>query len=598
MSDAVHDPVSGITNSTLRLKSQGLSEDTGNPLFIRDMNRCIRCGRCVRACNELRGVHAIDYTRNAQGNVEIRNVNALTPSDKCRYCTACVEVCPTGALRDKEETLKMDALTREDRLVPCQADCPAHIDVPAYIRAIREGRPGDAVAIIREKVPFPLVLGHICNHLCETECRRKNVSDPMGIRNLKRYAVEHDEAQAWKKKGYQLPDSGKRVAIVGSGPCGLTAAYYLRKKGHAVTVYERRPLPGGPMTSGIPAYRLPLEGVLDEIGVIEETGVKILTDTEIKDITPLRAENDAVLVAVGVSYGKKLPIPGSDLPEVFTALEVLADNRADKDISYLGKKVIVIGSGSVSYDVARSLVRRRLDVTMACLEQADKLLADQDDQKEGAEEGINLLPGRSFEEIENKDGHVSGLRVHTVLSSTYDRATGKVTEVALEGSQTTIPCDSVIFATGQHTGLLQYENFGIKLNFRGFPENNGFNTSEDGVFAAGDAITGISFVIKAIEQGREVAAEIDRYLGGDGDISETLLDRERDPEIGTIDGFADLKRVPQELYPAAERAANYEDVYRTYSSEEAACESTRCLQCDLRTCLHAPKKWSDFENVG
>ena len=192
----------------------------------------------------------------------------------------------------------MDALTREDRLVPCQADCPAHIDVPAYIRAIREGRPGDAVAIIREKVPFPLVLGHICNHLCETECRRKNVSDPMGIRNLKRYAVEHDEAQAWKKKGYQLPDSGKRVAIVGSGPCGLTAAYYLRKKGHAVTVYERRPLPGGPMTSGIPAYRLPLEGVLDEIGVIEETGVKILTDTEIKDITPLRAENDAVLVAV------------------------------------------------------------------------------------------------------------------------------------------------------------------------------------------------------------------------------------------------------------------------------------------------------------
>ena len=588
----------GISSSSYRPATQRLSEDTGNPLFVRDMARCIKCGRCVRACRELRGINAIDYTVNSFGNVEIKNSLAGMPNDMCRFCCTCVEVCPTGALREKERPQAASAITREDRLIPCQAECPAHIDIPAYIRAVKEGRPGDAVGIIREKVPFPLVLGHVCNHLCESACKRGDINDPMGIRNLKRYAVSADTEMAWKDKGFQKERSGKRVAVVGSGPCGLTAAYYLNKCGHDVTVFEKRPQLGGPMTSGIPAYRLPLEGVMEEIDYIIETGIEARINSEITNIPALKADYDAVLVAVGVSHGKRLPIPGADLPQVFTALDVLYDCRTGGDISALGDNVCVIGSGSVGYDVARSLIRRGKKASIVCLEQADGLQADADDISEGAAEGVALFPGRAFEAIENVNGKVSGLRVHTVISATYDKASGQITEVAAADSQEVIPCDSVIFAVGQHTGLKNYPDFGIEINSRAFPVTEGMRTSLEGVFAAGDAVTGISFVIKAIAQGREAASEIDRYLGGDGNIEETLVQRSTEHYVGEYPGFASLARVQQELLPADYCASCDDNVYRTYSCEEAGCEAGRCLQCDLRAAIKPERKWSDYSNNG
>lgn len=583
----------GSVHSRLRtVHRKTNSINTDNPLIVREMERCIQCGRCVRVCQDVRKVGVLQYNKqDGESYVGTQDDMPLGQAG-CRFCGACVEVCPTGALQDAAGIFRTD-LPREQASIPCQAECPAHIDIPAYIRAIKEGRPGDAHAIIREKVPFPLVLGYICNHLCQGGCKRNGLNEPLAIRDLKRFAVLNDTEQAWKKEGFHRARTGKRVAVIGSGPCGLTAAYYLNKLGHDVKVLEKRPQLGGPMTSGIPAYRLPLDGVNAEIQYILDSGVKAECRCEVSDAVALRQDYDAVLVAVGVSKGKKIPLEGADLPQVYTAMDVLADNRAGKDMSYLGKTVCIIGAGSVGYDVARSLIRKDMTVNLLCLEQADKILADEDDQTEGAQEGIRLFPGRAFEAIEGNE-KVTGLRIHTVLSSTYDKATGQVTEVAQEGSQTTIPCDSVVFAAGQYTGLQDFSDFGIRLNDRGFPVVDGFRTSVDGIFAAGDAITGISFVIKAIEQGREVTAEIDRYLGGSGDIEETLCQRKAEPAIGTCPGFASLPAVKQELRDAAQRVQDDDNVYVTYSCQQAHCEAERCLQCDLRKDLQKVKMWTEY----
>ena len=576
---------------TVRRNTNGIN--IVNPLIVREMERCIRCGRCIRACKDLRGVGILKYNKqNDEIYIGTEGDKPLKEAD-CRFCGACVEVCPTGALQDAEGVFRQD-LPKAQALIPCQAECPAHIDIPAYIRAISEGRPEDAHAIIREKVPFPFVLGHVCNHLCETGCKRKGLNTALAIRDLKRYAVEQDTKQYWKNEGLHKERSGKRIAVVGSGPCGLTAAYYLNKLGHDVTVLEKKPQLGGAMTSGIPAYRLPIEGVQAEINYILDSGVSAQCNQEISNFAELRKEYDAVLIAVGVTSGRKLPIPGADLPAVYTALEVLEDNRAGKDMSYLGQTVCVVGSGSVGYDAARSLVRLGMTVNLVCLEQENAQLADEEDQVEGAQEGIVLFAGRSFEAIEGNAGKVTGLRVHSVLSSTYDRATGKVTEVAVEGSQMVISCDSVVFATGQGTGLQSFEEPGIQLNQRGFPEVDGFQTSAEGIFAAGDAITGISFVIKAIEQGREAAGAVDRYLGGDGNIDETLCRRERNPEIGKKEGFADLERIDRELLDVEVRMKEGQEVYRTYDSQAALAEAQRCLQCDLRTEIDHVCPWMDY----
>ena len=582
-----------VTHSRLRtIKKPTNDRNTNNPLILREMERCIMCGRCVRACKDLRGVGILNYNREGKITYIGTEGDVSLAEAGCRFCGACVEVCPTGALQDVEGVFRSD-IARAQALIPCSVECPAHVDIPAYIRAIKEGNTEQAMAILHEKVPFPFVLGHICNHKCELGCKRNGLNEPIAIRNLKRFATVNASNEKWMEKVTFKPRSGKKVAVVGGGPCGLTAAYYLNKQGHDVDVFEKRPQLGGPMTSGIPAYRLPIEGVKKEIQTILDSGVRAECNTEVSDVHSLKERYDAVLVAVGVSHGKKLRIPGSEYKQVFTAIDVLADLRQGSDISYLGQKVTVIGAGSVGYDVARSLVRKGLQVNIACIEQQDKILADKEDQEEAAEEGVVLFAGRSFEEIEGGVEGVTGLRVHTVLSSTYDRATGTVTEVALEDSQMVISCDSVIFATGQHTGLNDFENFGIEINRFGYPVVEGFKTSEDGIFAAGDAITGISFVINAIAQGRDAAAEIDRYLGGSGEIDEKLCDRTADPVIGTMEGFAELPRVEQVLR-GAERVQDEEDVYLTYTLEQAQNEANRCLQCDLRNDIGHVCPWMDY----
>ena len=209
----------GPKTGRLKMRSKGFPVNDKNPLILHDMNRCILCGRCVRACSDLRGVGVLQYQKREDLEVYTGTLHEkLLKDTDCRFCQACAEVCPTGTIRD---ILASSEVKKEDYAVPCRAGCPAHTDIPRYIRFIKEGDYDAAAAVIREKLPFPKSLGYICNHACELECKRRLVNEPISVRNLKRYAAEHDTGRYWKEKGKQLPDTGKKVCVVGGGPAGL-----------------------------------------------------------------------------------------------------------------------------------------------------------------------------------------------------------------------------------------------------------------------------------------------------------------------------------------------------------------------------------------
>ena len=332
-----------------RITKKTLTINSVNPLIDREMERCIQCGRCVRICRDVRGCEVLYYNKK-DGETYIGTENDLPLSDAdCRFCGACVEVCPTGALQDREGVFRKD-LVREQALIPCSAECPAHIDIPLYLRMISEGRYDEAVSVIREKVPFPTALGYVCTSYCQKKCKRNGLNGALDIKGLKLFASHHDKTRSWHDKYIStMPDTGKKVAVVGAGPCGLTAAYYLSKKGHEVTVLEKEEKTGGLLAYGIPAYRMPREELQEEIDIITEAGVTIKTGEEITNVSSLTKDYDAVLVAVGASMGKIIPVKGANAEQQAAALEILRDiSYGRKTTPYIGEgvNVLVYGGGN------------------------------------------------------------------------------------------------------------------------------------------------------------------------------------------------------------------------------------------------------------
>lgn len=582
----------GPKTGRLKTRTKGFRPQESNPLITHDMNRCILCGRCVRACNELRGVKVLNYQKKDMETYVGTVHNKLLKEADCRFCGACAEVCPTGTIRDK---LMNSEGKKEDAVVPCRHACPAHTDIPRYIRHVKNGEYDEAAAVIREKVPFPGVLGYICTHACELECKRKEVNEAMSIRDIKRYAVDHDTGFYWKGKGKQLADTGKKICVVGGGPAGLTAAYYLRKQGHDVTVKEALPSVGGMMAYGIPEYRLPREVIAREASVITEQGVRMEVGVRVENPVELLTSYDAVLMAIGGHQGVRLPIEGSRLDGVILNVDFLRNVSMGKETG-IGKKIIILGGGNVAFDCARTARRLGADeIHLACLEARGEMTADEEEITQAEEEGIFVHPAQTFERITGSD-RVTGVDFMNVKSFTFDENRRAVIRKE-EGSEHHIDADTVIFAVGQRPDIT--EEAGLTLGrgntiFVRDPEGDK-TTSVKGIFAAGDAIYGTKSVIMAIESGREAASQIDRYLGGDGDISEVLAPVTAvNPYIGPCPGFGFQERKHSKVSAPETRNDNFKLVDHGICDQDICAEAGRCLQCDLRLQISEPRPWGSF----
>lgn len=579
----------GVSAERWRKKSRSVPNDDSNPLISHLFTRCIRCGRCIRACQDLRGVKVLDYVKTKDGiRAGIASGTSLKDAG-CRFCGACIEVCPTGSIVDQLKMMNPEKSYMEN-VVPCKANCPAHIDIPQYIRAIKEGDFDKATAIIREKVPFPEVLGSVCTHVCESNCKRNELGEPISICKLKRAAATQDSG-AWKEKVHKEVATGKKVAVIGAGPSGLTAAYYLAKKGHAVTVFEKNEKAGGQCRYGIPSYRLP-DDLLDcEIANILEIGIELKTNAECQSLEELKKQYDAILVSIGTHQGTKLPIPGNDLPGVYVNTEFLKDARSDNLIQ-LGEKVMVLGGGNVAYDCARTAIRKGAkEVHIACLENQQQMTSSPDEIEEGAQEGVILHAAHSFLRITGED-KVTGVELKKVKRFYFDENHKAVLDLE-EGSEHVIEVDNVIFAVGQKPSGTDKMN--LDLTHGPYIAANNAHTSMEGVFASGDVVTGTRSVIQAIVGGREAAEQMDIYLGGNGDISEQLVERTTpNPCIGQVEGFADLARVNPDMISLDERCAGFTPVEKPLTCDQAKCEAGRCLQCDLRLNISNVKLWNEY----
>ncbi|HJX03985.1 MAG TPA: FAD-dependent oxidoreductase, partial [Dehalococcoidia bacterium] len=584
----------GITEE-LRVKRRPLAYpvNNSNPLFLHDFHRCILCGRCVRACYELRGVGVLSYIgKNRDVRISTAFDNLLMNAD-CVFCGACVEVCPTAAIRDRDGIID-SAKGRRASLIPCKYTCPAELDVPRYIRLIHEKKYADALAVIREKAPFPLSLGYVCNHPCESVCRRNEVNEAIAIRELKRFAAEHDDKR-WKKNSLKADPTGNKVAVIGSGPAGLTAAYYLAKLGHDVTVMEVMSTPGGMLKVGIPEYRLPRDILTAEIAEIIDAGVKIKTDIKVDSLDKLFDEGyKAVLIAIGTHKGQKLRIPGSDFDGVLVSLDFLRSVNLGQKVK-VGKRVVVMGGGNVAFDCAR--VARRLgaeEVVVACLECREAMLASSEEIEEGIEEGITIRNSRNFLQILGDNGYVSGVQCQEVSSFEFEED-GNLRIDVVDGSEHVLAADTVIFAMGQIPEVPEGYKLPIGRGNRIQIEDESMTTDREGVYCAGDAVTGTTSVIEAIAAGRKAAIGIDKFLGGKGVIDEVLVPIEEPSSyIGLKDDFACMARAQKEKLPVQQRLEGIDKMDCGFDEAAADEESNRCLQCDLRFKIARSKFWADY----
>jgi heterodisulfide reductase subunit A-like polyferredoxin len=578
-----------------------------HPRYV-DVSKCTGCGDCAAKCP----IPLPDEFNAGMGTR--RAIYKLYP-----------QAIPNAFAIDKRGT------------APCRDACPAHQRAQGYIALIREKRFADAYRVIKEDNPFPSICGRVCIAKCETACNRGTLDAPVAIRDLKRFVADWAYENKIPNPKFQLPTSNHptiqppedRVAIIGSGPAGLTCAADLARQGYRVTVFEALPVAGGMMRVGVPNFRLPHDRVQKEIDDILALGVELKLNTRIDEVEKLFADGySAVFFAAGSHKGRKLPIPNADHPDVIVSLDFLRDvsigleltkdeqrttNDSTLSSSVLrpssaienikskiqNKRILVLGGGAVAVDAATTA--RRLgaaSVAMACLESRETMPATQEDLKQVEQEGIGIFPARSFKQIVVTDGKIAGVECVNVKFSQFDKD-GRLTLETEPDTEHLIECDTVIFAIGQGPDLTPIQNVqGVEQSKRRTvavdPET--LATGRPGLFAGGDAVTGVGFIVDAIAAGHTAARSIQNYLtraggrkteGNDSSFvirpSSSVVKLSRDEITAQVArGKASARgRTHMEWMAAEERVTNFDEFTRAWTEDEAVAEAERCLACGV-----------------
>ena len=493
---------------------------------------------------------------------------------KCVGCGVCVNSCSMDVLRLNQFHIEKEEIT------PCRSACPAGVNMRGYIYLLTEGKLEEAMNLIREALPLPAITGHVCFHPCEKECARKEVDEAVNINALERYVADY-----WlqEKAKPALRIYVKKVAVVGSGPAGLAAAYDLVKMGYPVTVFEAQPLLGGMLRVGIPEYRLP-GNILDaQINYIEGMGVDFKTNACFgKDLTLgglKKKEYQAVLFAIGAQQSRRISIDGAQLPDVLWGLDFLSDVKLKGKVR-IKDRVVVIGGGNVAIDAALTALRLGAkDVRIVCLECREEMPAHEEAIKTAIDEGVDISVSWGPRRVVGDRKSVKEIELVRCLS-VFDK-TGKFKPSFEERTTRSMETDMVIFAIGENTDLSILPREIKTDNNHILADPVTLETSLPGVFAAGVAVSGPGSVVEAIASGKKAAVSIDRYLRG------------KDLRSGRDAGVNVVKKPPREgvekrprqaipLLPVDQRKSNFNEIKMGFDKDRAEQEERRCMACGSR----------------
>jgi len=582
--------------------------------------KLVDCGR-HRNIEMLMGSE-VQSVEGETGNfkVRVKKHPRFVDLTKCTGCGDCAEVCPIEIPNEYEENLiNRKAIYRpftqatpgafgiEKRgTPPCRATCPLHVNAQGYVALISQGKFKEALALVREDNPLPGICGRVCTHPCEDECQRQRVEEPIAIALLKRFIADYEKEVDFDLKIEKEKDS--KIAIIGSGPAGLTAAYDLRKMGYKPTIFEALPVAGGMLAVGIPDYRLPKDILRKEISILENFGIEIRLSTPIGDnltIEDLRNDGyEAVFIAVGAHVSMKLGIPGEGLKGVHHGVEFLRKVNLGEKVE-AGEKVVVVGGGNAAIDAARAVHRLEAKkVTIVYRRSRVEMPANEEEIEEAEREGIKILYLATPTRILGKEGRVNQVECIRMRLGEPD-ASGRRRPIPIEGSEFIIDADMIIPAIGQSSDLSflgSHHQFNLVRGRRFEVDPLTLETNIKGIFSGGDAVTGPNTVIEAMAAGRKAAISIDRYLQGE----DMRINREEEgtqkSEIeADIEGVELEKRARIDVLPLNKRKGNFKEVVLGFNEEEAIREAKRCLACggcsECMQCVEACKAEAILHNM-